>query len=97
MFINSQTSAKYYHLCLSCLQTAESRQLALDNLTMDGCSVEDLGLDFVLPGHQHIELKKGGRDTVVTLDNLEDYLRVISSSLHTNALFRLDITFALAF
>jgi len=43
---------------------------------MDGCSVEDLGLDFVLPGYPHIELKKGGRDTVVTLENLEDYLRV---------------------
>lgn len=57
--------------------TAESRQLALDNLTMDGCSVEDLGLDFVLPGHQHIELKKGGRDIAVTLDNLEDYLRLV--------------------
>ncbi|KAK2151054.1 hypothetical protein LSH36_377g01015 [Paralvinella palmiformis] len=57
--------------------TAESRQLALDNLTMDGCSVEDLGLDFVLPGYPHIELKKGGRDTVVTLENLEDYLRLV--------------------
>ena len=53
--------------------------MALDNLTMDGCSVEDLALDFVLPGYPHIELKKGGKDIAVTLDNLEDYLRVCES------------------
>lgn len=43
---------------------------------MDGCAIEDLGLDFQLPGHPHIELKKGGKDLAVTLDNLEEYLRV---------------------
>ena len=43
---------------------------------MDGCSVEDLGLDFLLPGHGTIELKKGGKDIGVTLDNLEEYLKV---------------------
>lgn len=57
-------------------QTAESRRLALESLTMDGCSIEDLGLDFVLPGHPNIELKKGGKDICVTLDNLEEYLKV---------------------
>ena len=58
------------------MQTAESRRLAHENLTMDGCSVEDLGLDFVLPGYPNIELKKGGKDIGVTLDNLDEYLRV---------------------
>ncbi len=57
-------------------QTPESRRLALDNLTMDGCSVEDLGLDFVLPGFPNIELKKGGKDLPVMLENLEEYLKV---------------------
>lgn len=47
---------------------------------MNGCSVEDLGLDFTLPGFPNIELKKGGKDIPVTIYNLEEYLRVIGSS-----------------
>lgn len=43
---------------------------------MNGCSVEDLGLDFTLPGFPNIELKKGGKDIPVTIHNLEEYLRV---------------------
>lgn len=43
---------------------------------MNGCSVEDLGLDFTLPGFPNIELKKGGKDVPVTIHNLEEYLRV---------------------
>ena len=43
---------------------------------MDGCSIEDLDLDFTLPGYSSIELKKGGKDIPVTLDNLEEYLQV---------------------
>ncbi|NXK50436.1 TRIPC ligase, partial [Chauna torquata] len=57
-------------------QTKESLQYALEALTMNGCSVEDLGLDFTLPGFPNIELKKGGKDTPVTIHNLEEYLRV---------------------
>ncbi len=43
---------------------------------MDGCPIEDLNLDFVLPGYPNIELKKGGKDIPVTLHNLEEYLHV---------------------
>lgn len=46
---------------------------------MNGCSVEDLGLDFTLPGFPNIELKKGGKDIPVTIHNLEEYLRVRKS------------------
>lgn len=62
-----------------CFQTEESRQLALDSLSMDGSSVEDMDLDFTLPGHNNIELKKGGKDIPVTLENLEEYLQVCIS------------------
>ncbi|XP_042734476.1 E3 ubiquitin-protein ligase TRIP12 isoform X3 [Lagopus muta] len=58
-------------------QTKESLQYALETLTMNGCSVEDLGLDFTLPGFPNIELKKGGKDTPVTIHNLEEYLRLV--------------------
>ncbi|MEQ2194821.1 Ubiquitin-protein ligase [Xenoophorus captivus] len=57
-------------------QTRETLQQALESLNMNGCSVEDLGLDFTLPGFPNIELKKGGKDVPVTIYNLEEYLRV---------------------
>ncbi|XP_050821734.1 E3 ubiquitin-protein ligase TRIP12 isoform X4 [Gopherus flavomarginatus] len=58
-------------------QTKESLQGALETLNMNGCSVEDLGLDFTLPGFPNIELKKGGKDIPVTIHNLEEYLRLV--------------------
>ena len=45
---------------------------------MDGCPVEDLGLDFTLPGYPNIELRKGGRDISVNLDNLASYVSLVS-------------------
>ncbi|CAH1781422.1 unnamed protein product [Owenia fusiformis] len=58
--------------------TEVSRELAMQNLTVDGCSVDDLALDFTLSvGSTNLELKKGGRDIAVTLDNLEEYLRLV--------------------
>lgn len=61
------------------MQTRETLQQALESLNMNGCSVEDLGLDFTLPGFPNIELKKGGKDIPVTIYNLEEYLRVMIS------------------
>ncbi|KAM4693958.1 E3 ubiquitin-protein ligase TRIP12 isoform 3-T6 [Discoglossus pictus] len=58
-------------------QTKESLQFALESLNMNGCSVEDLGLDFTLPGFPNIELKKGGKDVPVTVHNLDEYVRLI--------------------
>ncbi|KAM6988554.1 E3 ubiquitin-protein ligase TRIP12 isoform 7-T15 [Tautogolabrus adspersus] len=57
--------------------TRETLQQALESLNMNGCSVEDLGLDFTLPGFPNIELKKGGKDVPVTIYNLEEYLRLV--------------------
>ena len=62
--------------CVCLQQTRETLQQALESLNMNGCSVEDLGLDFTLPGFPNIELKKGGKDVPVTIYNLEEYLRV---------------------
>ncbi|KAJ7995189.1 hypothetical protein DPEC_G00241970 [Dallia pectoralis] len=58
-------------------QTRETLQQTLESLNMNGCSVEDLGLDFTLPGFPNIELKKGGKDVPVTIYNLEEYLRLV--------------------
>ncbi|XP_075057747.1 E3 ubiquitin-protein ligase TRIP12 isoform X9 [Mixophyes fleayi] len=58
-------------------QTKESLQFALQSLNMSGCSIDDLGLDFTLPGFPNIELKKGGKDTQVTIQNLDQYVQLV--------------------
>lgn len=52
--------------------------MSFGSLTLDGCSIEDLGLDFTLPGFPNIELRKGGKDLSVTLDNIDQYVRLLS-------------------
>lgn len=44
---------------------------------MDGCSIEDLGLDFTLPGYPAIDMRRGGKDIPLTIHNLEEYIKVI--------------------
>jgi len=58
--------------------SAAERQEEISGLTMDGCPIEDLGLDFTLPGYPNIELRKGGRDMGVTLDNLAQYISLVA-------------------
>jgi E3 ubiquitin-protein ligase TRIP12 len=58
--------------------TALERHERISSLTMDGCPIEDLGLDFTLPGYPNIELRKGGKDMSVSLDNLSDYINLVS-------------------
>ena len=50
--------------------SATERQDQMSQLAMDGCPVEDLGLDFTLPGYPNIELTKGG--------NLANYVSLFS-------------------
>jgi len=54
------------------------RQEQISQLTMDGCPVEELGLDFTLPGYPNIELRKGGREMTVSLENLASYVSLVS-------------------
>jgi len=66
--------------------TAQQVAEAIDRLELDGCPIADLGLDFTLPGHPTIELRRGGRDIPVTAHNLDQYCKVRSSkSLHRRA------------
>ena len=41
-------------------------------------AVVHMDLDFTLPGYAHIELKRGGRETLVTLASLADYLTLLA-------------------
>lgn len=59
---------------LDSTHTPESRRMALNSVTMDGCRVDDLCLTFTLPGYENVELIRNGRNEPVRLDNLEQYL-----------------------
>lgn len=56
--------------------TAARRSAAKQALTLDGRPVADLGLDFTLPGSPTVELCKGGKGVTVTINNLDQYLKV---------------------
>lgn len=50
----------------------------IEALDLDGCPITDLGLDFVLPGHANIELRRSGRDIPVTIHNLHQYITLVT-------------------
>ncbi|CAE6466788.1 unnamed protein product [Rhizoctonia solani] len=57
------------------MSTSE-KEAALNDLTIHGAHLEDLALDFTVPGYD-IELKPGGRDISVTDSNVEEYVREV--------------------
>lgn len=58
-------------------KTPEERATACKELTLDGASVEDLALDFTVPGFPDVPLKHNGPDINVTLDNLAEYIQLV--------------------
>ncbi|ORY01005.1 hypothetical protein K493DRAFT_210243 [Basidiobolus meristosporus CBS 931.73] len=57
----------------SALNEAE-RQEALNSLRHNGVSLDDLCLDFTLPGYPEIEFVENGANVAVTIENVEEYL-----------------------
>ncbi|KAB8235033.1 HECT-type E3 ubiquitin transferase UFD4 [Aspergillus alliaceus] len=59
----------------------QKRQALLD-IEIDGVKVEDLSLDFTLPGYPSIELIKDGSNTPVTIENVDMYIeRLVDMTL----------------
>ncbi|KAJ5417946.1 uncharacterized protein N7487_001496 [Penicillium crustosum] len=59
-----------------------SQSEAVQNITVHGARVDDLGLDFTLPGYPSIELIPGGADVPLTIENVDTYIeRVIDMTL----------------
>ncbi|KAI0026071.1 E3 ubiquitin-protein ligase UPL3 [Xylariomycetidae sp. FL0641] len=53
-----------------------------ENIVIDDTTLDDLALDFTLPGYPEIELTRGGSHKQVTIDNVESYLeKVIDMTL----------------
>ena len=57
--------------------TAIKRTEALHNIIIQDCRVEDLALDFTLPGYSGIELIANGGDTPVTIENVDIYVEKV--------------------
>ncbi|CAG7931621.1 unnamed protein product [Penicillium olsonii] len=55
---------------------------ALQHITVHGVKVDDLSLDFTLPGYPSIELIPGGTDVPLSIENVDTYIdRVIDMTL----------------
>ncbi|KAJ9640308.1 Ubiquitin fusion degradation protein 4 [Coniosporium tulheliwenetii] len=57
--------------------SAAQKVQAVQNIQVHGTHVEDLGLDFTLPGYPAIELIPNGSNMTVTIDNVALYLEKV--------------------
>ena len=51
----------------------------MKNLNFKGAEISDLMLTFTLPGYE-IELKHNGKNQVVNIDSLEEYINLVAES-----------------
>ncbi|KAJ3679918.1 hypothetical protein LUZ60_016196 [Juncus effusus] len=56
---------------------SENNRQAVANLRFRGAPIEDLCLDFTLPGYPDYILKQGHDNTTVNIDNLEEYINLV--------------------
>lgn len=57
--------------------SSDAKQLSLQNLTVSGASIEDLGLDFTLPGYPSIELIENGSTIDLSDENVNLYIEKV--------------------
>ncbi|KAJ5899399.1 hypothetical protein N7495_004143 [Penicillium taxi] len=57
--------------------SAQEKAKAIQLIQVDGVQVEDLGLDFTLPGYPAIELTPGGSDIELTIENVDEYVDLV--------------------
>ena len=70
--------------------TPTQKVAAAEALTIEGSRIDDLGLDFTLPGYD-IELLPNGSHTPVTIENVESYLeKVIDMTLGSGVHRQID-------
>ncbi|PKS11441.1 hypothetical protein jhhlp_003204 [Lomentospora prolificans] len=71
--------------------TPTQKVMRTENIVLDGSKIEDLCLDFTLPGYPEIELVPNGSQIRVTISNVDDYLdRVIDLTLGTGVRRQID-------
>jgi len=71
--------------------SAKQKEDAYRGITIREAAIEDLGLDFTLPGYPTIELEPHGSQTDVTIENLELYIeKVIDFTLGSGVKKQID-------
>lgn len=71
--------------------SATQRSREIKKITIDGAAVEDLGLDFTLPGYPQIELVEDGANKAVTIENAGEYVdKVIDLTLGSGVQRQVD-------
>jgi E3 ubiquitin-protein ligase TRIP12 len=58
-------------------RTPAQKVADLENIVIDKVKLDDLCLDFTLPGYPEIELEEGGSHKRVTIDNVASYLEKV--------------------
>ncbi|KAK8037921.1 HECT-domain-containing protein [Apiospora phragmitis] len=72
-------------------RTAAQKVADTEQIVIDHSRLEDLALDFTLPGYPEIELKAGGAHIPVTIYNVDDYLeKVIDMTLGSGVKRQVD-------
>ncbi|CZS96676.1 related to rat ubiquitin ligase Nedd4 [Rhynchosporium graminicola] len=71
--------------------TPAQKVLHAEELTIDGMKIDDLGLDFTLPGYPTIEMVPSRRNETVTIDTVQLYLdKVIDFTLGSGVQRQVD-------
>jgi E3 ubiquitin-protein ligase TRIP12 len=72
-------------------RTAAQKVADTENIVIDGVKIDDLCLDFTLPGYPSIELESNGSQKRVTIDNVDSYLeKVIDMTLGSGVRRQVD-------
>jgi len=67
------------------------KQRKIEDIHINDARVDDLGLDFTLPGYPHIELIPRGSNINVSIDNVDQYIRrVIDMTLGSGVQKQVD-------
>ncbi|CUM68469.1 uncharacterized protein PRCAT00006194001 [Priceomyces carsonii] len=75
------------HLLKYIKQFSHVEESQRKNIEIDGATLEDLSLSFVLPGYPEYNLIPKGEDIPVTVDNVEQFVsKVLEATLYTGIL-----------
>jgi E3 ubiquitin-protein ligase TRIP12 len=59
-------------------QDRDIREKHIKRIDLKGIRLEDLHLNFTLPGYEQIELKENGKNLWVTIENVEEYIQQVA-------------------
>ncbi|KAG8827658.1 Ubiquitin fusion degradation protein 4 [Serendipita sp. 401] len=61
--------------------TTEEKKDRISRLQVNGVTLDDMCLDFTVPGYDDLELKQSGKDISVTAQNVEEYVDLVIDAM----------------